>query len=382
MVGNKTDSSENIGNKIRKATARCPTAVVKINGHPINCLLDTGAEVSTISESFFKNYLSSSELFDTTKYLKLSAANKIQIPYLGYIEVDLKVSGCQFDNVGMLVENITSESDSVQAVLGCNILNKIRNETEESSQILEEESWKNVISVMKLDEWSERTSFVKVAGIQAIKIPANSMKTVIGSTRCIQEGKTYTAAVQAVSCENGSLPRNIMVIDTIANVEQGKIPIRVLNIGPEDVWLEPKTRLGTLQSAEVIRSSDDEFRVEFTSTEVSIRKIRGNTESQQNLGKIDFDLGDVVLTNQQRERLDNMFVKHRDAFALNDDELGFTSTIKHPIRLSDDTPIKIPHRRIPPNQLDEVKRHIHKLLNQGIIRKSSSPYASALVIVR
>ena len=45
-------------------------------------------------------------------------------------------------------------------------------------------------------------------------------------------------------------------------------------------------------------------------------------------------------------------------------------------------PIKVPHRRIPPNQIEEVKKHIQKLMNQGIIRKSSSPYASAVVIVR
>ena len=54
----------------------------------------------------------------------------------------------------------------------------------------------------------------------------------------------------------------------------------------------------------------------------------------------------------------------------------------HTINLTDDVPIKVPHRRIPPNQIEEVKRHIQKLLNQGIIRKSSSPYASAVVIVR
>ena len=77
------------------------------------------------------------------------------------------------------------------------------------------------------------------------------------------------------------------------------------------------------------------------------------------------DIGDVEMTNDQRKQLDDLFTKHCDAFISNDDDIGFTTTIKHPIRLSDNIPIRVPHRRIAPNQLDEVKRHIQKLLNQG-----------------
>ena len=348
--------------------------------------MDTGAEVSTISENFYRKYLSSSELSDTTKFLKLSAANNLQIPYLGYIEVDVNINGSQFTSVRMLVESVSKKDDSIQAVLGCNILNCIRNHAKDtlfdSSAIWEDETWNNVISVMDLAENAKHVSFVKVAGRQAIKIPANSMKVVIGSTRQNKRNETYTAAVQAIACENGSLPRNIMVIDTVADVENGKIPMRVLNIGPEDVWLEPKSRLGTMQSAEILKSTDDEYAVDIDQKEVIIRKITAKIDKQQEIQPFTLDIGDVKLTNKQRIKLDEVFTKHRDAFIANDDDIGYTNTIKHPIHLSDNIPIKVPHRRIPPNQLDEVKRHIQKLLNQGIIRKSNSPYASAVVIVR
>ena len=45
-------------------------------------------------------------------------------------------------------------------------------------------------------------------------------------------------------------------------------------------------------------------------------------------------------------------------------------------------PIKLPHRRIPPHQMDEVREHINKLLKQNIIRRSTSPYAAPVVLVR
>ena len=386
VEGRDSGSRTDIGSKIKNASAKCPKTTVEINGHQIKCLLDTGAEVSTISENFYRKYLSSSELSDTTKFLKLSAANNLQIPYLGYIEVDVNINGSQFTNVGMLVESVSKKDDSIQAVLGCNILNCIRNHAKDtsfdSSAIWENETWNNVISVMDLAESTKHVSFVKVAGRQAIKIPANSMKVVIGSTRQNKRNETYTAAVQAIACENGSLPRNIMVIDTVANVENGKIPVRVLNIGPEDVWLEPKSRLGTMQSAEILKSTDDEYAVDIDQKEVTIRKITAKIDQQQEIQPFTLDIGDVELTNNQKIKLDEVFQKHRDAFIANDDDIGYTNTIKHPIHLSDNIPIKVPHRRIPPNQLDEVKRHIQKLLDQGIIRKSNSPYASAVVIVR
>ena len=215
----------------------------------------------------------------------MSAANKLQIPYLGYIEVNVNINGSHFEKFGMLVESVSNKDDSIQAVFGCNILNCVRNFAKDpnfdSSTIWNDETWNNGISVIDLNQNAKRISFVKVAGRQAIKIPANSMKVVIGSTRQNRKNAAYIAAVQAIACENGSLPKNIMVIDTVANVENGKVPVRVLNIGPEDVWLEPKSRLGTLQLAEILKSTDDEYTMDINQTEVSIRKITAATETHQ-----------------------------------------------------------------------------------------------------
>ena len=52
------------------------------------------------------------------------------------------------------------------------------------------------------------------------------------------------------------------------------------------------------------------------------------------------------------------------------------------IRTEDDIPVTQPYRRIPPNQYQEVKEHIQKLLDSSVIRESHSPYASPIVLVR
>ena len=52
------------------------------------------------------------------------------------------------------------------------------------------------------------------------------------------------------------------------------------------------------------------------------------------------------------------------------------------INLTDDTPFKQRHRRIPPAMIDEVRAHIEQLASGGIIRPSHSQWASNVVLVR
>ncbi|CAG5127783.1 unnamed protein product, partial [Candidula unifasciata] len=56
--------------------------------------------------------------------------------------------------------------------------------------------------------------------------------------------------------------------------------------------------------------------------------------------------------------------------------------VTHNISLSDDTPVKQPYRRIPPAFYREVQDHLQGLLEKQIIRESSSPWASPIVLVR
>ena len=69
-------------------------------------------------------------------------------------------------------------------------------------------------------------------------------------------------------------------------------------------------------------------------------------------------------------------------FAVEDNELGRTDLVKHKIRLDNYVPFKERYCRIPPHQYKEVKKHLGEMLEIGAIRRSESPWASAVVLVR
>ena len=62
-------------------------------------------------------------------------------------------------------------------------------------------------------------------------------------------------------------------------------------------------------------------------------------------------------------------------------ELDKTSLVQHEIKLSDKTPFKERYRRIPPHQYEEVRKHLQEMLDIGAICRSTSPWASPVVLV-
>ena len=94
------------------------------------------------------------------------------------------------------------------------------------------------------------------------------------------------------------------------------------------------------------------------------------------------DMGHLSVSKVELNAVHDLFYRYRDVFSKDDNDVGFTTTVKHTIRLQDDKPIVQPYRRIPPTQYEEVKNHIKKLLENKIIRESISPYALPIVLVR
>ena len=87
-------------------------------------------------------------------------------------------------------------------------------------------------------------------------------------------------------------------------------------------------------------------------------------------------------TQDQCDAMDDVIERYHHIFAVEDLELGCTDLVKHEIKLTNYVPFKERYRRIPPHQYEEVHKHLDEMLRMGVIRRSNSPWASAVVLVR
>ena len=118
VFGNNRDSNDdddvNFKEKIiNKSTGKCPETVIKIQGEPVRCLMDSGSEVSTLTESCVKQKLfkKDSDITDTTSWIHIKAANSLDIPYVGYVEFDIEILEQKYADVGfMVVKDPTNET--------------------------------------------------------------------------------------------------------------------------------------------------------------------------------------------------------------------------------------------------------------------------------
>ena len=97
--------------------------------------------------------------------------------------------------------------------------------------------------------------------------------------------------------------------------------------------------------------------------------------------KVDLS-GTKEWSSEDQEKVKELFREYGQLFALDDLDLGHTSIVKHKIELDDYKPFKDRYRQIPPHQYKEVRKHLNEMLEIGAIWKSSSPWASAVVLVR
>lgn len=83
----------------------CPHLVVKIGGVSVPCLIDIRSMVSTITESCFRLKFEpwGQNRVCPCRWLQLRAANGLEIPYIGYVELDIELCGKLIEGSGVLV---------------------------------------------------------------------------------------------------------------------------------------------------------------------------------------------------------------------------------------------------------------------------------------
>ena len=170
------------------------------------------------------------------------------------------------------------------------------------------------------------------------------------------------------------LPASVQCTPTYCTLEPGsnRVAVGLKNISAKAITIPSRVVVGRLQQARVVH---DDKPTKFK---------QGPTGGKGGFWVLDqLNLeGLESWTGEQQQLSKDLLVDSAEVFAKSDLNLGKCNIIKHAIKITDPQPFKECYRRIPPHLYEEVKKHLQEMVEVGAIRKSFSPWASAVVLVR
>ena len=148
----------------------------------------------------------------------------------------------------------------------------------------------------------------------------------------------------------------------------GSIMVQVMNVSPCAVKVYRGVQLGAFVP------QNDLLLLENSNVTAS---VSGDTKS----GGVKMNLDCSEVSEKEKQKLRNLLDKFGDLFVSENGELGRTGVVKHSISTSG-CPIRQPICRQPESLKRNVNEEVEKMLSKGVIRPSSSPWSSPVVMVK
>jgi hypothetical protein len=344
-----------------------PAAEVQISVEGTRCsaLVDTGSQITTISETFYKENLSEKPLKSFDFLLEVKSAGDIALPYLGYVEVDIEDIA-----VLALVVPDTAYHSKTPVLLGTNYLQLCYSHCTQRYGFSVADwpvsgEWRGVYhTLLEMDAMVHQ----QVLNRKPQNVPAHSKVVFQG----VVETSLLPHRVTVVTdCEDSCLPAGLVLSTTIVDLKPGEtvhpVSVQLHNVSNRDVTIPANAVLCYVQRVASVQS---------------LSAADHSAEDEQFLQHFDLDSLQQEFSSDIVSGLKELLLKWRSVFSTSSIDLGKTDLIKHTFNLTDSVPVKQRHRRIPPALLNEVKQHLSDMLQSGIIRESTSPWSSPLVIVR
>jgi hypothetical protein len=302
-----------------------------------------------------------------TELLTVKVAGGSTLPFDGYavIEFTVPFSNSTYTALFLVVPN-TAYNERVPVLIGTNILSMFlasAQQVQNSAGL--PQTWSMALQVTRdRNNWFQNHSGLIGRGkcVDKVTLQPNSQAVV----DCfVDDGFNYAGAALVEATAKAKLPAGVQVEPLLFYCcpQSDIFPVSLSNTTSQTVVLNPNKVCCEVQMARVADKPD------FTDNP--------NLDIDLNLDDEDLDL-----TKKQKAAALDFLQSWKSVFSTGELDIGYTKAVQHEIKLVDDTPFKQRYRRIPPSLMEEVRLHLQQLQDAGVIRPSSSPYASNLVLVR
>ena len=374
----------------------CETKL-SVNGKECKALLDSGSQVTIVSRSFyFENLRNNIPLYDLqTCELDIKGAGGQSVPYDGYVCLKLKfpksVVGTDKEvETWALVCPDSSYTLQVPVIVGTNTFRSLMNMCNEQwgphfiSKIPIRSEVMYAYSDL-VDDLEGKVGNVKLIS-SPVRVPSGGTKELRGICRSRAPFTRNTLLLQQdPSCV---LPAGLSVLNAVVPLDSHSQRIKVIvqNSSDRDIDIIPrkiKVGLYVTESQSAITDIYENIQSYFQGTDTRVNGQTTETSPKSPISEeLEFNFGDSPLSESEQNRLKSKLLQYSDVFSHHEFDLGLTSAVKHEIKLTPGPTIRDRPRPLPARDFEDARLHIQSLLDAGIIKPSTSPYASPIVLVR
>ena len=393
--------------RVRAVTIK---ALLTIQGIRTKAIVDTGAEVTVMSEYLYNLIPDDKKpcLEKPKRGLVVAEAGK-EMSTSGIINAEFKLGEFEF-SWPVYVAPIRDD-----ILLGCDIIDEMNITVNTRRGIQVRDTWVECEVIRSHDAAGQ----VKVA--RAVTVPASSEFIMTG--QCVSmppddQPYLFEASEQA--------KQKLLIARSLISPNVKKIPVKMINQSNCPIRLKKGHVLGNLLPVKSIMSTTGTYDITKCEDEsvvcrtkphfdCHLRKIlvdadKGNEQTDDIdfscLGESEsgdtkkpvsnhcqipeipkhiedlYNQGSTTLDEDQKQRLASLLLKYKDTFAKSKNELGKCSVLKHHIDTAESAPVRQPMRRTPQAFEGEEEKYLNEQLATGAIKPSKSEWASPIVMVR
>ena len=329
----------------------------------VSILIDTGANITILSTKLLNSWDPSSRPEIEPVKMNLLTATGESSPFYGKTKLQLEIGKRSYENEFLL----TDIKDN--GILGMDFLTKYKCDLMLSKGYI----LLNKERIPCITGQSDKQNICcRISTQENIIIPPKSEMIISGK---IIDGIQMDASGIVEQNKSFVDKSGVLVTKAVIDLNNGVIPIRMININTEPYKIHKNTVLAMFETVDNIEIKDEQVRISKVGDQID----SGSVIPEHLSGLI--EESSKNLSDEQRSMLQDLLSKHKNVFSRSSDDIGNTKLVEHHIDTGDAKPIKLRPYRIPLSKRLEAENEIKKMSAAGIIEPSSSCWCAPIVMV-
>ena len=336
---------------------------IRIGMVEIMALVDTGAMVSTLTVDILNQNGELKKLLSPSELLTIAGLGNKAVDVLGELHVPIQLGTLKSEHHRIVITE--SDGGTFPCILGLDFLDAYQIQVDTKDRVMRYQPKTGRQQIIPLQvSFCDTHDDSEVTAIRKLVIP--------GRTGRLIDVKV-SANDKMEGCIEGSnaLPAGCLVARSLNMVRNNHTKIEIINVLETPIVIERGQLLAEFEPLCAV---------------CGVTAIPASTNTGPEMDEVEktelFNLDDTSLTRPQKNIVKEFLRRHHHVIGRDENDLGLTQTVEHTIDIQGAEPIKQRYRRFAPPMQKEINRELDKLLKQGIIEPSMSPWASPLVPVR